>query len=57
MANAIINRGRLPSTQKVCCRMHKSLPSTLGVRRDSNIRRYAPLLRGSAVLGAALGKP
>ena len=37
--------------------MHKSLPSTLGARRDSNIRRHAPLLRGSAVLRAALGKP
>lgn len=52
MTNAIINRGRPPSTQKVRCRMHGSLPSTLGAKCDSNIRRHAP----SAVPRAALGK-
>jgi hypothetical protein len=45
VTNTIINRGRPPSTQKVRYRMHGSVPSTLGARRDSNIRRHAPLLR------------
>jgi len=51
VTNAIINRGRPPSTQKVRYPMHGSFPSTLDARCDSNIRRHAPLLR------VALGKP